>query len=753
MPEQIAQNMRRIGLFFFIFLLPVTFSLHDIVHVQVAEAALPLVAGAMALWEGIKGAASTAAWVLLYVVAAQALASAFFTLSGMLFDVCLQFSVTGFGSWYTSLGMDQAVGLIWQVFRDLGNIVIIFMFVYIAFRTILDTHDYNLKTHAVRIIIIALFINFSLFFTKVVIDISNYFAYQFYLGIANLATTITANGGTPNNAPSIYTFFLSALHIGDFYNYGSLIWESLKGFQFGTLIASVTGMFFFQILAGAVFLYGAILLIIRMLLLIVLMCLSSLAFASYIIPSMEDYFKQWYTALFQQAIFAPIFMVMLWMVVHLTSALVAFNKSSLSEAFQKPSINSAIAILSYLMILGFLFIAIKISSSLAAKGDKALFGIGKNIREGLLSAGFGGLAASQQALALRRGRSSLERFEADRKDAEGRGDAAGMAKADKSIEKLQKRLDRTADFRTGMIGKALKGAGIATGDASKDKLKKLIEKERSDQKAEMEKMQKIAQAARSKQDEKTQKEAVTKERETQAATNASNKKEVERIEKVVQEGDREEPARNQKLAEQQRIVATQEKELEKMEREIQGDSTGAKKAQYTTKMEETKRDIEVARKEVEQLQAKSTEHAENKKRLSDLQGQISAYDKREAEYGKKEKERLEKEEKANALRDRSTKVLNDVLTAYGKTDYIGAAGNKGKLYEGGIKYTSLDEKGVKQVKNEEYRETAYAANKKRVDTKDEGEEKSKGSGKKDEHGGDDSHEKKAEKGGHGDGHG
>ncbi len=67
----------------------------------------------------------------------------------------------------------------WAVVRDLSNLFFILILLYIAIQIILDM-GHDAKKMIVRVIIIALLINFSMFFTEVVIDTSNIVALIFY---------------------------------------------------------------------------------------------------------------------------------------------------------------------------------------------------------------------------------------------------------------------------------------------------------------------------------------------------------------------------------------------------------------------------------------------------------------------------------------------------------------------------------------------------------------------------------------------
>src|SRR3989344_5286481 len=69
----------------------------------------------------------------------------------------------------------------WGLMRDITNMVFIFAMLYIAIATILQLGaGRNTKALIINIIMIALFVNFSLFLAQVVIDGANLLALEFY---------------------------------------------------------------------------------------------------------------------------------------------------------------------------------------------------------------------------------------------------------------------------------------------------------------------------------------------------------------------------------------------------------------------------------------------------------------------------------------------------------------------------------------------------------------------------------------------
>ncbi|MCE9549390.1 hypothetical protein K8Q98_03285 [Candidatus Nomurabacteria bacterium] len=74
----------------------------------------------------------------------------------------------------------EFVASAWAIVRDLSNIFFILILLYVAVKVILGLGGHEVKKTIAQVIIMALLINFSMFFTKIVIDTSNILALIFY---------------------------------------------------------------------------------------------------------------------------------------------------------------------------------------------------------------------------------------------------------------------------------------------------------------------------------------------------------------------------------------------------------------------------------------------------------------------------------------------------------------------------------------------------------------------------------------------
>jgi hypothetical protein len=260
----------------------------------------------------------------------------------------------------------------WTIFRDLANMFFIFILVYIAILTILRLSSHNTKALLIRLIVAALMINFSLFFTKVVIDASNIIAIEFY-------DKITINGVSlgSENAPldaGLSAAFMSPLKLTSFYSKG----EKGMTVETATVGKSITVMVLgsiFLLIAAFSFFTVSILFAIRFAVLILLMVLSPFAFAGMILPQMQKISSQWWNTLFSQAFFAPVYIMLTWFVLSIIvdkNFLGASSGHTFTDAIRDGSMPATAVIFNFLIVIIFLIASIIIAKDMASKGGVAV---------------------------------------------------------------------------------------------------------------------------------------------------------------------------------------------------------------------------------------------------------------------------------------------------------------------------------------------------------------------------------------------
>ena len=362
---------------------------------------------------------------ILISVAAWALA-----IAGVLFNWAIMNAVILFKDVIFN-PISSGINIGWTAFRDIANIVIIGVFAFIAISIILGNKTFGDKKLVARVLVIAILINFSLLFTKMIIDASNFTAGQFYAatqdgGEKTLSQIIDenqpgkstglSNGVSPfdgyaqRGIAGQFINFLGVTNVADTYASLRLIGEQNNN---GFLIL-VHALFATILLLGAaiVLFYGAFLLISRAIILIFLLLTSAIAFASHLIPKMSDGqfgWSAWWKSLLGSAVLAPLLMIFLYITlviagnltggagtlasapsstVGMTAAVGATSqvaagadatqtsgappvqqaKGTLGNLISKSATKGDInALFNYLIVLGLLFGSFKVASSFSSK--------------------------------------------------------------------------------------------------------------------------------------------------------------------------------------------------------------------------------------------------------------------------------------------------------------------------------------------------------------------------------------------------
>jgi len=281
-------------------------------------------------------------------------------LSGTILNFVVQFTVLDFADKIKEI---SGINIAWRTIRDLANMGFIFILLYAAIRTILGIGSETQKLIR-NIVIVAVLINFSLFFTKIVIDISNVLAIFFYDAIAPGAlqnTVTTGLSGTLMNPLKLTSLW----DITDIALKGKTL--IIVGIM-GTILSLIVAFVFFAI---------SIMFVIRFVILIFTLILSPLAFMGFILPQLEKYKNQWWEALSGQAFFAPIYLMLTWVVVQVSSGLIVNQSGTLSQVFEgtlgpnggvtQPSVGSIGVLVNFIIMIVLIIASLVIAKEWANK--------------------------------------------------------------------------------------------------------------------------------------------------------------------------------------------------------------------------------------------------------------------------------------------------------------------------------------------------------------------------------------------------
>lgn len=289
---------------------------------------------------------------------------AFFAgIGGFLLDGAINILVIGMSELLVNSGVGVVINDIWGIIRDFGNLIFIFGFIYIGIRTILQPESADTKRFLAQLIIAALLINFSLFFTKVVIDVANVFAVEVHSllqndGEGSIAITLTKRAG-----------------LDSLYNpaQGTALAQATTG---GSIAFFVMG-FMFLLVAAFVFAAGAVMLIIRFVALVFIMIFSPLMFAALVFPETAKHAKKLASLLISYAFFAPIFLFLIYVSLNVLEATMSTSLGGGSFAEGVLPNTSYAVTLQFILAIMFLIFSLKSAQSLSLVGGNQMVKAGK----------------------------------------------------------------------------------------------------------------------------------------------------------------------------------------------------------------------------------------------------------------------------------------------------------------------------------------------------------------------------------------
>lgn len=273
----------------------------------------------------------------------------------------------------------ESIDVAWKTIRDVANMGFIFILLYAAIMTIIGQGREN-QSLIVKVVVIAILINFSLFFTAVIIDASNLMALIFYEAIApDIAREGFASWGLSNA-------FMQHLNLSSLYTvpgeqvitYGTIITTGIMG----SILLLIAAFSFFAV---------ALMFLIRYVVLIIVLILSPIAFMAMVLPQLKPQADKWWAALTGQAIFAPIYFMLTWITLMVLSGITGtkdsvgvFGKGEPLSAVSKLALNNGSVDISFFstfinfaVVIVFLIVSLVIAKDWASKGPGVISSMNK----------------------------------------------------------------------------------------------------------------------------------------------------------------------------------------------------------------------------------------------------------------------------------------------------------------------------------------------------------------------------------------
>ncbi len=370
-------------------------------------------------------------------------------------------------------GVDKMTGINigWKVIRDVMNIGFIFLLVYEGILMIIGQNGKEkVKKYIFSIVLAALLINFSLFFTKILIDASNVVTVGLYNSMIDSGTPKAEVAGNTNTdavekrpVEGLSAPFMNKLKFQQLYGQDSFETISKKvGGGTNMLIFFLMGTILFFIMAF-VFFAISIMFIIRYITLLILLMTSPVAYMGSAIPGMSTYSKQWWESLKGQLLFAPIYMLLTMIILKLIESenFIKTDNTNWSDIVVGANSNSALSlILNFTVIIGLAVASLVVAKTSATKGSSYI-----KDATGRLTAFAGGAVMGGTAALSRRtfGAGALKNTDVEKLEAriaaggiDGQKARARLALAQGSFDIRRSRAGEAVSSQTGVdFGKGL----------------------------------------------------------------------------------------------------------------------------------------------------------------------------------------------------------------------------------------------------------------------------------------------------------
>jgi hypothetical protein len=316
---------------------------------------------------------------------------------GMLLDSTLNMVVFKMGEMlHHTSALGITIGTLWTLIRDIANLAFIFGFIYLGIRTIIDSESASTKRMLAQILIGAVLINFSLLFSKLIIDFGNLTAVHVYKAMVG-----TSTGG------SIAQSIADILGVSTLYRTPdpNTFAKLTSGGNFAFYVMGAA----FLMIAGFVLAAGALLLLVRFVALVFIMVFSPILFAATVFPNTAHYARDLWVRLINYSFFAPVYLLLLYVSLKVLGEGIKimlntptldgnYLSTALTKAAPPGSVDSFSVVLVFMVAIFFLIMSLKLANQLGMVGGKMVVGWGDNLRQRgqrmLGNATFGAAAAA-----------------------------------------------------------------------------------------------------------------------------------------------------------------------------------------------------------------------------------------------------------------------------------------------------------------------------------------------------------------------
>ncbi len=242
-----------------------------------------------------------------------------------------------------------------EITQGFVNMLLVLILVYIAIATILRLAGHETKKLLVTFVVVALLVNFAPVICGLVVDASNIIMNFFISELAGLDVFTTNMGRISESFISMFSW--------DQFNSAERSWARLF---------SVIGVTAFNFFLGFALLIFAALFVFRRIMIWILVILSPLAFACYILPRTREYFNKWWKQFLSWSfigVTAGFFLYLGFRLVLIAPEIITPPETEFGTTFD--------GMLPYYVPIAFLFIGLIIGLQTSAMGASTVINLAK----------------------------------------------------------------------------------------------------------------------------------------------------------------------------------------------------------------------------------------------------------------------------------------------------------------------------------------------------------------------------------------
>ncbi len=291
-------------------------------------------------------------------------------LVGTIFNWVIVITVFQYATYF---GNSQGMLVAWGILRDLGNIILLFGFIFMGICTILDIQSYSAKKALPALLIFAVLLNFSLFAAEVVVDGTNLLSASLFqqAGQSLLGSASCGSSATLANDASCAQVGIA----------GAIIQESAASSLLGSTniptdptkqLLTYSATILFMGIVLIVLLAASVMFFTRAVMLTILLIISPIGFAGMAIPPLQGMASEWWRRLISNAVFAPVFLLLVFVSLKVMgsvqTALVGSSGGNLANALSQPSVSIGNILILYGLVIGFMIAALMFARSSGVAG-------------------------------------------------------------------------------------------------------------------------------------------------------------------------------------------------------------------------------------------------------------------------------------------------------------------------------------------------------------------------------------------------